>query len=162
MTGRFVEDFAVGEVTTSPGRTVTETDVVAFSWVSGDPNPMHTDAVHAAASPLGQRVAHGALGLAICTGLSARIGHMDGTAIAMLGVEDWRFHRPIFIGDTVTLRTTVLEARVSGRGGRGVVKRRMELLNQHGEVVQGGTTSVMVKARPGADVAETDTGGADA
>lgn len=156
MTGKFVEDFAVGEVAMSPGRTVTETDVVAFSWVSGDPNPMHTDAVHAAASPLGQRVAHGALGLSICTGLSARIGHMEGTAIAMLGIEEWRFHKPIFIGDTVALRTTVLDARVSSRGDRGVVKRRMELLNQHGEIVQGGVTSVMVKARQGTDRKEAD------
>ena len=147
MPGKFVEEFALGEVAVSPGRTVTETDVVAFSWVSGDPNPMHTDAVHAAASPLGQRVAHGALGLSICTGLSARIGHMEGTAIAMLGIEEWQFHKPVFIGDTVTLRTTVLEARLSAKGGRGVVRRRMELLNQHGEVVQGGITSVMVKAR---------------
>ncbi len=121
--------------------------MVAFSWVSGDPNPMHTDAVHAAASPLGQRVAHGLLGMSICTGLSARIGHMEGTAIALLGVEGWRFLKPVFIGDTVTLRTTVLEARLSAKGGRGVVKRRMELLNQHGEVVQDGITAVMVKAR---------------
>ncbi len=147
MAGKYVEDFLVGEVDHSPGRTVTETDVVAFSWVSGDANPMHTDAVHAAASPLGQRVAHGMLGMSICTGLSARIGHMEGTAIAQLSVDEWQFHKPLFIGDTVTLRTTVLDARRSAKGGRGVVRRRMELLNQHGEVVQGGITAVMVRAR---------------
>jgi acyl dehydratase len=145
--GKFFEEFVVGEVTTSPGRTVTETDLVAFSWVSGDANQMHTDAVHAAASPLGQRVAHGMLGMSICTGLSARIGHMEGTAIAQLAVEDWRFLKPLFIGDTVTLRTTVMETVPSRKGGRGVIKRRMELLNQRGEVVQAGVTSVMVRAR---------------
>ncbi len=147
MAGRHLEEFVVGQVDLSPGRTVTETDVVAFSWVSGDSNPMHTDVVHAAASPLGQRVAHGMLGMSICTGLSARIGHMEGTAIAQLGVEEWRFRKPVFIGDTVTLRTTVLEARASARAGRGIVRRRMELLNQHGEVVQDGITAVMVRAR---------------
>lgn len=147
MAGKFVEDFVVGEVDVSPGRTVTETDLVAFSWVSGDANPMHTDAEHAARSPLGQRVAHGMLGMSICTGLSARIGHMEGTAIASLGVDDWKFLKPIFIGDTVTLRTTVLEARLGSKGDRGVVTRRMELLNQRNEVVQGGVTKVMVRAR---------------
>lgn len=145
--GRCIEDFAVGQVDTSPGRTVTETDVVAFSWVSGDADPMHTDAEHAARSPLGQRVAHGMLGMSICTGLSARIGHFEGTAIASLSVEEWRFHKPIFIGDTVTLHTTVLEARLTSAGDRGVVTRRMELFNQRGETVQGGITRVMVRAR---------------
>jgi len=154
MAGKFVEDFVVGQVDVSPGRTVTETDVVAFSWVSGDANPMHTDAEHAGRSPLGQRVAHGMLGMSICTGLSARIGHFEGTALASLGVQEWKFHHPICIGDTVTLRTTVLVARATSKPGRGVVTRRMELLNQRGEVVQGGVTSVMVRARQNSEESE--------
>jgi acyl dehydratase len=147
MPGRYIEDFVVGQVDHSPGRTVTETDVVTYSWISGDTNPMHTDAEFSGKSPIGQRIAHGTLGLSICTGLSARIGYLDGTAIAALGIDDWKFCKPIFLGDTVTLRTTVAEARKTSKPDRGVLVRRMELLNQHGELVQSGFMTTMVKTR---------------
>jgi acyl dehydratase len=147
LSGKFIEEFSVGQVDFSPGRTVTETDVVTYSWISGDTNPMHTDAEFAGRSPLGQRIAHGTLCLSICTGLSARIGHLDGTAIAALGVDDWKFVKPVFIGDTVTLRTTVVEARTTSKPDRGVLVRRMDLLNQHGELVQTGLMTTMVKTR---------------
>ncbi len=147
MAGKHIEEFAVGEVALSPGRTVTETDIVTYSWVSGDTNPMHTDAVHAAKSPIGQRIAHGTLVMSIATGLSARIGHLDGTAIAALGVDEWKFLKPVFINDTIYLRSTVLEARPSAKPGRGVLVRRMEVLNQHGDVVQSGLMSTMVTSK---------------
>jgi acyl dehydratase len=147
MAGKSIEEFKVGEVTLSLGRTVTETDVVTYSWVSGDTNPMHTDAVHAAKSPIGQRIAHGTLVMSIATGLSARIGHLDGTAIAALGVDQWKFLKPVFINDTIYLRTTVLEARVTSKPDRGVLVRRMEVINQHGDVVQSGLMSTMVTTR---------------
>jgi acyl dehydratase len=136
VAGKTIDEFTVGEVALSPGRTVTETDIVTYSWVSGDTNPMHTDAV--------QRIAHGTLVLSIATGLSARIGQLDGTAIAALGVDEWKFLKPVFINDTIYLRTTVVEARVSSKPDRGVLVRRMEILNQHGEVVQTGLMTTMV------------------
>ena len=145
--GLYVEDFAVGRVDISPGRTVTETDVVQYSWISGDTNPMHTDDVYARASPIGARIAHGTLGMSIATGLSARLGYMDGTAIAAIGVYDWEFKAPIFIGDTIRLRATILEARTTSKPDCGVVSRRMELINQHDEVVQVGIMKTMVRTR---------------
>lgn len=147
--GKCVEDFVVGEVALSPGRTVTETDVVQYSWISGDTNPMHTDAEYSARSPIGQRIAHGTLGMSICTGLSARMGQFDGTAIAALGVDEWVFLRPIFIGDTVHLRTTIVSSRPTSKPDRGVVVRQMELLNQHGDVTQRGLMKTMVYTRRG-------------
>ncbi len=152
--GRCVEDFVEGQVDISRARTVTETDVVQYTWVSGDTNPMHTDAVHAAKSPLGQRIAHGTLGMSIATGLSASLGYMDGTAIAALGVDEWRFLKPIFIDDTIHLRATIVSARATSKPDRGVVVRRMELLNQHGDVVQTGLMTTMVLTRAGAAALE--------
>ncbi len=152
--GRCVEDFVEGQVDISRARTVTETDVVQYTWVSGDTNPMHTDAVHAAKSPLGQRIAHGTLGMSIATGLSASLGYMDGTAIAALGVDEWRFLKPIFIDDTIHLRATIVSARATSKPDRGVVVRRMELLNQHGDVVQTGLMTTMVLTRSGAAALE--------
>jgi acyl dehydratase len=150
MAGKPIDEFTVGEVALSPGRTVTETDVVTYSWVSGDTNPMHTDAVHAAKSPIGQRIAHGTLVMSIATGLSARIGQLDGTAIAALGVDEWKFLKPVFINDTIYLSTTVVEARVSSKPDRGVLVRRMDVLNQHGELVQTGLMTTMVTRKTGA------------
>ncbi|WP_398471946.1 MaoC/PaaZ C-terminal domain-containing protein [Tardiphaga sp.] len=147
MTGRYLDQFAIGEMSESPGRTVTETDIVAYSWVSGDTNPMHTDAVFAGASPLGQRIAHGTLIMSIATGLSARLGQLDGTAIAALGVDQWKFIKPVFIGDTVRLKSTVVEARPSSNPDRGVLTRRMDVLNQRAEIVQTGLMTTLVARR---------------
>lgn len=147
--GKCLEDFTVGDVRESPARTVTESDIVLYSWISGDTNPMHTDAEYAARSPLGQRIAHGTLGMSIVTGLSARMGDFDGTAIAALGVEEWRFLAPIFIGDTVRLRTTVRDTKVTSKPDRGIVTRFMELVNQNDVVVQHGVMKTMVYTRAG-------------
>ncbi len=143
----FLEDFKAGEVHTSPARTVTEADVVAFSGLSGDYNPIHTDAEFGAASQFKQRIAHGMLGLSILSGLGSRSGMLEGTAIAFLGIEEWKFSKPILFGDTVHVRMTVAEVRPSSKPGAGVLKRRMELLNQRGEVVQSGVFVTLVKAR---------------
>lgn len=159
MRGKCIEDFEVGQVDVSRGRTITETDVVTFSWVSGDVNPMHTDAEHSAKSPLGQRIAHGALGLSVATGLSAGFGYLEGTAIAALGVDEWRFLKPIFFGDTVRLRATIVSARSASKPDRGVLVRRMELLNQRDEVVQSGLMTTMVLSRAGAQALEQGTQG---
>ena len=112
-----LEDFKAGQETRTPARTVTEADVVAFAGLSGDFNPIHTDAEFAAATPFKQRIAHGALGLSIATGLGARTGMLDGTAIAFLGIEDWKFSKPIFLGDTVQVRMTVTDVRASSKPG---------------------------------------------
>jgi len=147
MRGKCIEEFEPGQVDESRARTITETDVVTFSWVSGDVNPMHTDAEHSAKSPIGQRIAHGALGLSIATGLSASLGYLEGTAIAALGIDEWKFLKPILFNDTIRLRATVVSARPTSKADRGVLVRRMDLLNQRDEVVQSGLMTTMVLTR---------------
>lgn len=154
MRGKCIEEFEVGQVDESRGRTITETDVVTFSWVSGDVNPMHTDAEHSAKSPIGQRIAHGALGLSIATGLSAGLGYLEGTAVAALGIDEWKFLKPILFNDTIHLRATVVSARPTSKPDRGVLVRRMELVNQRGEIVQSGLMTTMVLTRAARDAIE--------
>jgi acyl dehydratase len=154
MRGKCIEEFEVGQVDESRARTITETDVVTFAWVSGDVNPMHTDAEHSAKSPIGQRIAHGALGLSIATGLSASLGYLEGTAIAALGIDEWKFLKPILFNDTIRLRATVVSARSTSKADRGVLVRRMELLNQRGEVVQSGLMTTMVLTRAAREAIE--------
>lgn len=154
MRGKSIEEFEVGQVDVSRARTITETDVVQFSWISGDVNPMHTDAVYSAKSPLGQRIAHGALGLSVATGLSASLGYLDGTAVAALGIDEWKFLQPILFNDTLRLRATVVSARPTSKADRGVLVRRMDLLNQHDEVVQTGLMTTMVLTRAGLEAVQ--------
>lgn len=145
--GRYFEDFEVGEEMESAGRTVTETDIVLFAGLSGDYNPLHTDAEFAQKSSFGQRVAHGLLGLAIASGLSMRLGFIEGTVEAFRELN-WKFSRPIFIGDTVHTHLKVLEKKALPRLGGGLVTFEVSLINQREEVVQRGPWVVWIKGRP--------------
>jgi acyl dehydratase len=75
------------------------------------------------------------------------LGQLDGTAIAALGVDQWKFIKPVFIGDTVRLKSTVVEARPSSNPDRGVLTRRMDVLNQRAEIVQTGLMTTLVARR---------------
>ena len=97
----YFEDFEVGQRFVTAGRTVTEADVVNFAGVSGDYNPIHTDAEFAKSTPFGQRIAHGLLVLSMLTGLRQRTGATDGTLIAWLEIRNYKFLKPVLIGDTV-------------------------------------------------------------
>jgi len=145
--GRYFEEFSVGDVITTPARTITEADVVNFAALSGDWNQLHTDAEYARGTPFGVRIAHGLLGLAVASGLGARLGFMEGTVEAFLKLE-WKFRRPIYIGDTIRLRGEVGRTRAVRSMGGGVVAIQMKLLNQEDEAVQEGMWTVVIKGRP--------------
>jgi acyl dehydratase len=143
-----LEDLEAGQTFASAARTVTEADLVAFAGLSGDFNPIHTDAEFASNGVYGQRVVYGLLGLSIATGLLDRLGVFSGSAIAMLGINVWRFTAPVFIGDTVHLELTIVGVRPStSKPDRGVVERRFDLRNQRGELVQTGRIDVLVRRR---------------
>jgi len=145
----YLDDLSAGQRFVSAGRTITEADVVAFAGLSGDFNPIHTDAEFAGDTVYGQRVVYGLLGLSIATGLLDRLGVFSGSAIAMLGIQNWTFPAPVFIGDTVHLELTILGVRPSrSKPDRGVVERHFELKNQRGELVQTGRIDVLVRRRP--------------
>jgi acyl dehydratase len=146
-TGLYFEEFDAGQTLTTPSRTITETDVVAFAALSGDWNPIHTDAEFARQGMFGQRVAHGLLVLSIASGLATRTGFLEGTVLAFREMGEWKFSLPVFIGDTVRARCTVLETRLMRRLGGGMVTLKIEILNQRDEVTQRGTWGVLVKSR---------------
>jgi acyl dehydratase len=142
---RFFDDIAVGEEYESPGRTVTEADIVLFAGLSGDYNVVHTDAELMKKSVFGERIAHGLLGLAIQAGLFTRATPAYAT-LAFLGLR-WKFKAPIKIGDTIRLRARVLTKKETSQGDRGVITLERTVLNQRDEVVQEGETDLMVERR---------------
>ncbi len=141
----YYEDFEVGQEFLTPARTITETDIVAFAVWTGDVNPVHTDAVFAAKTRFGQRLGHGVLGIAQCMGLMSRINIFEGSAVAMLGIDEWRFIKPIFIDDTVHARITIIGKRLASSGRYGIIDRQFDLINQKDEVIQSGKSGVMVR-----------------
>lgn len=142
--GMYFEEFQAGYKVQSPGRTITEADVVTFAGLSGDYNQLHTDDVFAQESQFGARIAHGLLGLSIASGLAARLGFIEGTAEAFRSLQ-WKFSRPIYIGDTVHLTAEVVNTRPMRRAGVGIVDFDIALINQDGETAQKGQWRVLVK-----------------
>lgn len=144
--GLYFEDFNIGDSITSQGRTVTEADIVNFAMLSGDWNPLHSDAEAAKSTPFGARIAHGALVLSMATGLADRMGFITGTAIAFLELN-WQFRNAVLIGDTIRVRATVSELKAMPRLGGGNVTFKVQILKQDDTVVQRGTWSVLVKSK---------------
>lgn len=112
----FYEDLSIGQTFTSPGRTVTETDLMQFAMLSGAWNPIHTDREFAARTLYGKPVVHGVFGITLLTGLIDRMGLFHGSAIAMLGIRDWQFKGPIFIGDTLHFIMEIVAKRLTSKG----------------------------------------------
>ncbi len=145
--GMHWEDFAVGDVFESSARTIAEADIVNFAGVSGDFNPLHTDEEYARSLGFESRLAHGTLVLSVATGLIARMGLLEGTAIAFLELT-WRFVGPVLSGDTVKVHLRVTELRPTKRDDRAVMIRDVDVVNQRGDVVQNGSQTLLIKRRP--------------
>lgn len=147
--GRTLEEFTVGEVFESHGRTLTETDLVNFLGYVGDYEPVHADEEFAKKTPLGRRIMNGSGVTAACDGLISRMGLFEGTAISFLACS-WEFKAPVFINDTVRVQLKVNEARPSKKGGRGIVVFGITVLNQANQPVITGTWTMLVVSRSAA------------
>jgi acyl dehydratase len=145
--GLCFEDLHVGDEFLSPGRTVTEADIVIFAGLSGDYNVLHTDAEHMKSSVFGERIAHGLLALSIQHGLLGR-SMPERSGERFLGLK-WKFRGPIKIGDTLHVRARVAAKRDGEEPGWGAVTMERQILNQRGEVVQEGETEHLVSRRLG-------------
>lgn len=143
----YYEDFEPGREFATGERVITEADVRAFADVSGDRNPIHLDAAAAREAGFAEPVVHGALGLAVATGLANQLGLTRGTLVALVGIT-WRFRAPILYGDRVRLHLRVAARRASGHPSRGVVTLAAELRNQRGEVTQEGEFVELIRKTP--------------
>ncbi|TNE89248.1 MAG: dehydratase [Deltaproteobacteria bacterium] len=142
--GQYFSEFSVGDVFESVGRTVTEADVVHFAGISGDFNPLHTDATFAEKTPFGQRIAHGMLAASISTGLGQTLGIFEGTTMALMS-QTFVYKAPVFFGDTIRLRLTVEDTKASSKGGKGVVTFASDIVKQDGEIAVAGSWTVLFR-----------------
>ncbi len=149
-TGYRYADLYVGMAFRSPGRTITDADLVGFAGLTGDFSELHTSEVYAQKSQFGRRVAHGMLGLAYAHGLMwARTGELRETAIAFLGISDWRFLEPIFVGDTIFVNYRISELRESkSRPTQAIATFDVSVVDQNERIVQRGKKALLVSKEP--------------
>jgi acyl dehydratase len=150
MPGKYFDDFVVGEEYLTPSRTMTETDVVMFAAMSGDYNELHTSEIFGQNNQFGKRIGHGLLGLSVSHGLFFRLGLVEGTAIAFLGIESWKFEAPFFFGDTIRVKVKVAEKKASqSKPDRGVIKFFFQIIKEDGTVIQSGYKIIMIGRKQG-------------
>ncbi|OWK43067.1 MaoC family dehydratase [Fimbriiglobus ruber] len=142
----YFDDLELGQEWESPGRTVTESDIVTFAGFSGDFNPMHVDHEFAKSTPFRRPIAHGIGVFSLASGLGVQVPPVR--TVALVGVKFWKFILPVFAGDTIRVKTRVAEKTLRGRGKRGDICWHRTILNQEGKIVQEGEIITMVECRP--------------
>lgn len=145
--GYYFEDIEIDKPLVTRGRTITESDIVQFAGLTGDYNPMHTNAEYMKTHPMGQRVAHGMLTLSYAVGQLYQLGFMERTVLAFRGLE-MKFSLPVVIGDTIHVRLTVKEKKEMKRLGGGNIIAEVKILNQDGKTVQSGTMELLLASKP--------------
>lgn len=142
----YFEEHEIGSTRTTVGRTITETDFVVHAGHTGDFFPHHMDAEFMKTTEFGQRIAHGTMVFSIGVGLTASV--INPVAFSY-GYDRLRFIRPVFIGDTITTRTTIAAKEDDPkRPGHGRVIEHVEVKNQNGEVVLAADHIYVVERRP--------------
>jgi acyl dehydratase len=130
------------------GRTITEADVVNFAGVSGDFDPIHMDEESSSQRLYGRRIAHGLLVLSIASGLLMQTGILDGTVGLFREINQWKFIKPVFLGDTIRVRIDVLTTKAAPALGGGLVKVALFIHNQEEKIVMKGNWTIFVLSRP--------------
>ena len=147
MRGLHFEDFEPGRAFHSASRTITEADVVAFAGLSGDFNPLHTDQTFAEKTPVGQRIAHGMLSMAVATGLANQMGIFEGTTVALMQ-QTIQYRGMVRFGDTIRVVMTVKTREDWKKPTVGKVVFDVPVLNQKDEPVVQSEWTLLMARRP--------------
>ena len=145
--GLYFEEFEVGVKMRTRGRTITEADLVQFAALTGDFNPMHTDAEYCKTSFMGQRVAHGMLTASYAIGQAYQLGILERTVLGFRGLE-MKFSAPVYIGDTIHAELQVTATKAAKRLDGGAVTMAIRIIKQDGRIVQKGSLTLLMMSRP--------------
>ncbi len=145
---RYLEDFKPGDIYESPPFAVTETDSLRFAG-EFDPQPFHLDRQAAKSSAFGDLAASGWHTAAITMRLIVSSGMDPGWGYLGAGVEDLRWPRPTFPGDTLHARIEILEIKPSrSKPDRGIVRLQVDTLRADDQPVQQMLVNLVAPARP--------------
>jgi oxepin-CoA hydrolase/3-oxo-5,6-dehydrosuberyl-CoA semialdehyde dehydrogenase len=141
------EELEIGETLHTHRRTVTEADIVNFAGLSGDFFYAHMDEIAAKESIFEKRVAHGYFVLSAAAGLF--VDPAPGPVLANYGLENLRFVKPVYVGDTIQVRLTCKQKTAKedkeGQIPQGVVHWDVEVTNQNAEPVAVYTILTLVR-----------------
>ncbi|HUC49214.1 MAG TPA: MaoC/PaaZ C-terminal domain-containing protein [Xanthobacteraceae bacterium] len=142
-------ELVVGSEFVGTGRTLTESDLSIACMISGDWHPIHSDENYAKQRGLPGRLFQGSFGILIATGMATALPHFSDEIVGATGIREWVYRAPIFVGDTVHVRSVILNKRITSDGKRAVIERTLSLVNQKDAVVQQGIAGTMVRLKPG-------------
>lgn len=148
MAGLYFEEFSEGQTFEHVlSRTVTEMDNVLFTTLTMNPQPLHLDAEFARTTEFGRPLVNSIFTLGLVIGMTVADTTL-GTTVANLGMTDVRFPKPVFHGDTIRAKTTVISLRRSkSRADAGIVEFEHVGLNQHGDTVAICRRAALMKLR---------------
>ncbi|WP_282343399.1 MULTISPECIES: MaoC/PaaZ C-terminal domain-containing protein [Pseudomonas] len=146
-TANSYDDIEIGERFVTPGITVSESHVLGFAGLTGDFMPHHVDETFAKELGFKGRLAHGLLVLSLVDGLKNR-AKVQFDVLAALNWQDWRFLKPVYVGDRIHAEIEIRDKRPTRNETRGIVTLAIRVLNQDGEVVQEGENQLMLLRRP--------------
>lgn len=141
----FYDDVEIGDVFETVTRTITDTDIMQFAGLTGDFSEIHTSDTFAAETAYGGRIAHGMLTLSIANGLYTRLPYFPDTVF--VEIKNWRFYKPVLIGDTIKLIITLLDKRVTRNSKRGLFTWQYNLYNQYFDLIADGELSRLVTTK---------------
>src|SRR5881397_805978 len=141
-----LDGLEIAEIAVSPGRTITEADVVSFAALTGDWHPQHSDATWAAESRFGRRVAHGMLLLSYAVGL---VPLDPSRVVALRGISDVVFKRPVHIGDTIRVASRIDDVKPLDEE-TALVRVSWRIVNQSGEGVARAKLAIVWRRRAAA------------
>jgi len=141
------EDFEVGEVVLTRGRTVDMGDLTAFAGLTGDHYPLHVDEEYAKGTRFGTRIAHGPLIFAFAVGLVGMSGFYGNAIVALVEVKSLRALKPVVPGDTVNVRAEVAELSTGNNPKYGTVHVNYSVRNQREEEVMSFVQVMLARRR---------------
>jgi 3-hydroxybutyryl-CoA dehydratase len=145
---RFYEDFPVGARLTTRRRTVEMSDIMAFATLTGDFYPLHVDAVGAAETRFGSRIAHGPLTFSLAVGLVGMSNWYGDSIVALKEITELRATAPVLPGDTLHVEAAIEAADGSGSPKFGTISVRYTIVNQRGEQVMTFLQTMLAKKKP--------------
>lgn len=148
MSGKYFEDFNIGDKFVTPGRTVTEGAIATMVGLGGFVHPLFNDEEYAKTTIFGGRIAPGRLTLFFMGGLEEQLGIYEGTLVALVGLDKIRFRAPVRPGDTLRVEMEVTDKKESSKPDRGLIVHKSICRNQRGETVAETEASHLVKRKP--------------
>ena len=147
MTGRYYEEFNVGDKIITPGKTITDTAITLTVGLSGFTEGFFNDEEYAKKTVFGGRIAPGRMTLMLMGALCEQAGVWEHTVIALLGINNVKITGPLRAGDTITVEMEIIDKRETKKGDRGLIVHKETCKNQRGEIIAECEVTHLVKRK---------------